>query len=249
MRNSSSLQRTKTPAKIDLESLTLASPEDLEHVRSAPLSRARFALEQAIQLYDARYQQHKQQVEIFGLSSARLSLAYVCLEEGDYHQALDHANWVLDQPTSTANDMDSIRQTVLKKQHATARMYAAEAAANVGDAMASMHFMIGDGKDDVFDRLASDLAGVTIGTAASNPAGKARLAKAQVMVRCSASVASACVGNVPGAKQLAMRAQAMEGACSPSIRGDASLARQVLVYCMLKEGNTGGAVTLLSSGR
>ena len=114
--------------------------------------------------------------------------------------------------------------------------------------MASMKILVGDGKDDAFDRLSSDLGGVTIGMASGNAKAKARLAKAQTMVRCSASAASAALGNVAASKQLAMSAQAMENSYSPSREGT-SQARKALIYCMLREGNHGAALTLLRSAR
>lgn len=63
------------------------------------------------------------------------------------------------------------------------------------------------------DRLASDLAGVTIETAAVSSKGKRRLARAQTLVRASASIVTATLGgphNMTVAKQLAMSAQSME---------------------------------------
>jgi hypothetical protein len=107
-----------------------------------------------------------------------------------------------------------------------------------------MKHLAGDGKKDAIDRLASDLGGVTIEMASSNPKAKVRLAKAQTMVRCSASAAYACLGNPGVAKQFAMSAQAMENSYSVSREG--SSAKKALLYCMLREGNHGAALSLLS---
>merc|ERR1719491_686349 len=108
-----------------------------------------------------------------------------------------------------------------------------------------MRYLEGNGQEDAFDRLASELGGVTIEVASSNSLGKARLARAQSMVRSSASVASAALGNLTTAKQLAMSAQAMEDAYSSS--RERSNARRALFYCMLREGNSGAALSLLKS--
>eukprot|EP00536_Pseudo-nitzschia_multiseries_P009543 jgi/Psemu1/306609/fgenesh1_kg.269_\ len=140
------------------------------------------------------------------------------------------------------------RQIMIKRQTATARMYASEANASLGDPTASMKVLVGDGKDDAFDRLSSDLGGVTLGMASASNKAKARLAKAQTMVRCSGSAASAAVGNLTASKQLANRAQAMENSYSSSREGT-SQARKALIYCMLREGNHGAALTLLRSAR
>jgi hypothetical protein len=115
----------------------------------------------------------------------------------------------------------------------------------LGYSMESMKHLVGDGQKDAIDRLASDLGGVTIEMASSNPKAKARLAKAQTLVRCSASAASACLGNITACKQLALGAQAMENSYSTSREG--SVARRALLYSMLREGNHGAAISLLRS--
>jgi hypothetical protein len=167
-------------------------------------------------------------------------LAYVCLVIKDFSSALAHAEQVLKHQLPESG-MDSARRALLQRQKATASMYASEASCMLGDAVASMKFLVGDGKNDAFDRLASALGGVTIETAAKWPQGKLRLAKAQAMVRCSASAASACMGNLTAAKQLAMSAQAMSR--------EGSYATRALIYCMLREGNRGAVLTLLRSVR
>jgi len=237
--------------KVQLPSL--ASPEDLKDIEQNALARARMALQIALKLFGEE-DTISDEVE---LQSARLSLAYVCLEEKDFKTALEYSMLVLknnnpDQATTNAAAKetvdDSPRATMLKRQAATARMYASEASALLGDPMASMKILVGDGKDDAFDRLSSDLGGVTIGMASTNAKAKSRLAKAQTMVRCSASVASASLGNLPASKQLAMSAQAMENSYMASREGP-SQARKALIYCMLREGNHGAALTLLKSTR
>jgi hypothetical protein len=227
---------------------TLSSPEDLEQVQANPLPRARTALEQALQLFETNDDD-----DSLGRLSAQLSMSYVCLEDADYPTALKYAEMVLQLTKLTTNspeflDGSAVQKTMWQRHEATARMYASEASCALGDAVQSMRYLVGDGKDDAFDRLASDLSGVTIETASSNPKGKARLAKAQAFVRCSASAASAHLGNGAAAKQLAMSAQAMEDAYSPASR-EGSSARRALVYCMLREGNSGAALTLLRSAR
>jgi hypothetical protein len=244
--NLASYDEDPTPAN------SLASPKDLEQVQTNPLPRARLSLERAIALFDQQQQDDKD-----GITSAHLSMSFVCLEDGDYPMALEHAKWVLTSNENNHNsitgeeEVDSVLKATSQRQLATARMYASEASCARGDAVQSMLHLVGDGKADAFDRLASDLAGgVTIETAASNPSAKRRLAKAQTFVRCSASAASAHLGNLPAAKQLAMSAQAMEDAARPVVsRGEGSSARRALVYCLLREGNSGAALTLMRSAR
>mmetsp|Transcript_15193 Transcript_15193/g.24603 ORF Transcript_15193/g.24603 Transcript_15193/m.24603 type:complete len:198 (-) Transcript_15193:92-685(-) len=180
------------------------------------------------------------------LQSARLSLAYVCLEGKDFKEALKYSELVVKSNESEAG-IDSARRIMFKRQQATARMYASEASAMLGDSMASMKYLAGDGQKDAIDRLACDLGGVSLEMAASNPKAKNRLAKAQTMVRCSASAASACLGNLAACKQLALGAQAMENSYSASREG--SIARKALLYCMLREGNHGAALSLIRSAR
>jgi hypothetical protein len=231
----------------------LASPDDMEEVKRNPLARARSSLEKALELYG---DQVNAPMNHMGFQSARLSYAFVCLENKDFRQALLYSELVLNGNTEhTSEDgkesedsvTDSAKRNLVKRQLATARMYAAEASANLGEAMASMKHLVGDGKDDAFDRLASELGGVTIEMAATNAKAKSRLAMAQTMVRCSASAASASLGNVAASKQLAMSAQAMEGSYSATREG--SSARKALIYCMLRDGNQGAALTLLMSAR
>ena len=239
---------SSSASKEDLAS-NLASINDLEQVRLNPLPRAHFALETALRLFE-----EQTEPDDCGLASARLSMSYVSLASLDFQKALEYAKLVIDTKINNlSNNLSKspeagvVRRIMLQRQQATARMYASEASCALGDAMTSMRYLVGDGKDDAFDRLASELGGVTIETAATNPDGKARLAKAQAMVRCSASAAYANLGNLTAARQLATSAQAMEDACSSS--RERSLARRALLYCMLREGNSGAAFTLLRSVR
>jgi hypothetical protein len=220
----------------------LGSSEDLEAVKKKPLGRARVALEMALELFG----ENDSDVDDLPLQSARLSLAYVCLERKEFKEALNYAELVLQGRDSDAG-MDSARRTMFKRQQATAKLYASEANAMLGDSMESMKHLVGDGQNDVIDRLASDLGGVTLEMASGNPKAKARLARAQTMVRCSASAASACLGNLTACKQLALGAQAMENSYSASREGSA--ARKALLYCMLREGNHSAALSLLRSAR
>ncbi len=230
----------------------LASPEDLASIRENSVMRAKMALKMALQLFG----ENGTNSDELELQSARLSFAYVCLEDKDFKTALEYSMMVLNNSKATASNAtmededpaESARQTMIKRQAATARMYASEASASLGDPMASMKILVGDGKDDAFDRLSSDLGGVTIGMASANNKAKSRLAKAQTMVRCSASAASASLGNLTASKQLAMSAQAMENSYMASREGP-SQARKALIYCMLREGNDGAALTLLRSAR
>jgi len=230
----------------------LASAEDLESIRDNALMRARMALKMALVLFG---EDGTNSAEL-ELQSARLSFAYVCLEDKDFKTALEYSMMVLNNSNTGAmktsaeeeDPTEAARQTMTKQQTATARMYASEANASLGDPMASMKILVGDGKDDAFDRLSSDLGGVTIGMASANNKAKSKLAKAQTMVRCSASAASASLGNLTASKQLAMSAQAMENSYMASREGP-SQARKALIYCMLREGNHGAALTLLRSAR
>jgi hypothetical protein len=224
---------------------TLGSPEDLDEVRTKPIVRARLALEVAIELYA----EEDEQVYDLTIQSTRLSLAYVYLEMRDYRGAFRYADRTLRSLGYFQNDsdMDTAKKFMLSRQEATARMYASEACAMLGKSSESMKYLAGDGQKGAIDRLASDLAGVTFEMAANDPKAKARLAKAQTMVRCSASAASAALGNLSASKQLALSAQAMEN--SYSISREHSSARRAVLYSMLREGNHGAALSLLRSAR
>ena len=221
--------------------------DDLAQVKKDPLVRAHTCLETSLHLLE---QEKSASVDTHALTSTRLALSYVSLELRDFSRALKMARLVIDEASVKADSISSDskaepRNSGELRKIATARMYASEAACAMGDAPAGMRFLVGDGQDDAFDRLASELGGVTMKAAATNIKGKARLARAQSMVRSSASAASAVLGNIGPAKQLAMSAQAMEDAYSSSREG--STARRALVYCMLREGNCGAALSLLKS--
>ena len=102
---------------------SLVSPKDLEQVKANPLPRARASFEQALRLFLLEEEEKEEDVgtdsnnnnnnnkeemavDEFGLVSARLSMAYVCLELRDYQTALDYAKLVLK-----------------KKKHATTTYY------------------------------------------------------------------------------------------------------------------------------
>lgn len=229
--------------EVEEESAEATKSDDLRQIKKAPLMRAQTCLETSLHLLE-----NGTPVDIHALTSAQLALAYVSLELRDFSRALKMAKLVIDGvgTTTTEEKPDSaapaekkdVKKTRVElRKIATARMYASEAACAMGDAPSGMRFLVGDGQGDAFDRLASELGGVTIKAAATNVKGKARLARAQSMVRSSASAASAVLGNLGPAKQLAMSAQAMEDAYSSSREG--STARRALVYCMLREGNNG----------
>lgn len=228
--------------KVEAEAVAalLATPEDLEQVKRSPLLRARASLEQALQMPD--------KLSAVDMTAARLTLSYVHLAFHEYTEALKMAQLVLDSQT-LPETADSVTIRTHKRRLATARMYAAEASCLSGDSTAAMKFLVGDGQDDAFDRLASDLSGVTLEMAASNPGGtgKRRLARAQTVVRSSASAITADMGNLTAAKQLAMSAQAMEDAYASN--RERSVARRALIYTLLREGHEGPALSLLRSLR
>jgi hypothetical protein len=220
----------------------LGSPEDFEQVKRNPLLRARASLEYVIQNGD--------KVESDALMSARLSISYVYLAFGEHSRALDMARTVLAAMETVivndSNESDTVRR-LHKRQVANARMYAAEASCALGKMVDAMAFLVGDGKDDAFDRLASDLSGVTFETASTSDQAKRRLAKAQTMVRSSACAVTAAMGNNRAAKQLAHSANAMEDAYSSN--RERSSARRALIYTLLREGNQSSALTMLLSLR
>ena len=214
----------------------IASKEDLEQIIRFPELRARYCLEKVIGFNPDEPI----------LVSARLSLAFTLLAFREYRKVLELSRQVIEAKEPSASQED-IALRVHKRRVATARLYAAEASCALGEAAEARNFLLGDGKGDAIDRLASDLGGVTQETAAANGKGKRRLARAQTMVRSSASAATAAMGNSTAAKQLAMQAQAMEDAYESN--REKSSARRALVYCLLREGNHSAALSLLQSMR
>jgi len=249
----------------------LGSQADMEQLAYNPLPRAKMAFETVLHLMNHVVNEEGSHPFVVVPSttktvvssterltelSAKVSLSYICLEMKDYVNALEYARQALEEDDEEGDDddgggrrrdeilstLDTAGQTLWKRQQASARMYASEAACGLGDATSSIKYLVGDGKNDAFDRLAVELGGVSLEVASRDTTnGKNRLAKAQAMVRSSASAASACLGNVSAAKQLAMSAQAMSR--------EGSYATRALVYCLLQEGNRTAALKLLTSAR
>lgn len=240
----------------------LGSSQDIEQLEQNPLPRAKECLQQCLLLLSGNKTKRNKRQDLV-LLSARLSMSYIFLNERNYPKALEYADLVLNSSgiqnnvvTVTASDDSdnssaTIVQSTIQRQLATARMYASEASCAMGDMARSMSYLLAEnGSNDAIDKLASNLAGVTLEVASNHPQGKARLAKAQAMVRCNASAVTANLNHLAPAKQLAMSAQAMEGAyMSSSSGGEESYAKRVLIYCMLREGNSEAALTLLRSTR
>lgn len=216
----------------------LATSEDFEQVQRNPMLRARVTLEHVMK--------KEAVLTPAELTSVRLTLAYVYLSFKEYSKALRLAKLELEFKESSEME-DEVTRSARNRRRATARMYAAEASCALGESMDAMKFLVGDGQDDAFDRLASDLSGVTIETAASNGKGKRRLARAQSVVRSSASAVTAAMGNLTAAKQLAMSAQAMEDVFASN--RERSTARRALIYTLLRGGHHGPALSLLRSLR
>eukprot|EP00980_Cylindrotheca_fusiformis_P011289 scaffold2598_cov136-Cylindrotheca_fusiformis.AAC.4 len=258
----------------------LGSPQDIEQVHSNPLPRAKSCLKHCLDIITntntTNNKTSMMQRDKLVMSSAKLSMSYVCLEQREYKESLKYAQQVLEMakpmlaPNQTDEDGDDadictsvengpskqIIESTIQRQVATARMYGTEASCALGDPTTGMSILVGD-DEGFIDRLASGLAGVTLEEAATNPEGKARLAKAQAIVRCNASIVSAELNQMGAAKQLAMSAQAMEGVYhntnntskKGSSSSDMAYAKRALIYCMLREGNSSAALQILRSVR
>jgi hypothetical protein len=192
-------------------------------------------------------------IESNALTSARLTLTYVYLVQEEYRRArflaetvVEYMKTIVAQDEINRNTESQVVRRLHRKQLAHGRMYAAEACCALGDMSAAIAYLVGDGKDDAFDRLASDLSGVTLEAAAANEAAKRKLAHAQSMVSSSASAVTAAMGNHRVAKQLAHSARAMEGDMFESNR-EKSSARRALIYALLCEGSQSSALTMLFS--
>jgi hypothetical protein len=233
----------------------VGSPQDIEQLQANPLPRARACLTHCIELVTSK--PTKTQRDGLVVLSARLSMSYICLEQREYDATLKYAGSVLqiasallvaNRKNSEDGPSKTVIESTIQRQVATSRLYGAEASCAMGDASSSMTILVGE-DDEFIDRLASDLAGVTLEDAANYPDGKARLAKAQAMVRCNASIVSARLDELETAKQFAVSAQAMEGAyqSTTSKKEEPSYAKRALVYCVLRDGNSSEALKLLRS--
>lgn len=233
------------PAPDHLLSENLGSKEDIHQTKTHPLLRATYCLEITLRLLDGADDSDC-------LQAARCSLAFVCLEKENYQDALKFAKLIL-EGTSIAGS-SNLRSRVRNKRLAAARLYGCEASCALGDTDSALRFLAGDRQDDsALDRLAVDLAGVTMesgrGGGTISEQAKARLRRAQQLVRTSASATSAQMNRLGAAKQLAMSAISLEDNLSVGDGGARSSARKALLYCMLCEGNREGTLAVLRSSR
>ena len=185
------------------------------------------------------------------LESARCSQAFVKLEMNEYKQALIISKLVL-MDAAHGSRGTGLHTVMHKRRQATASLYACEASCALGDTRSALKFLTGEKQDEAaLDRLAMDLAGVSdLAAAANSTTVKSRYKRAQAIVRTSASAASASMGALGAAKNLAMSAISLEDDRSLlSTDANRSSARKALLYCMLREGNRDGALAVLRSSR
>jgi hypothetical protein len=239
----------------------LGSKEDMDYVAEYPLQQASFCLDKVMKLLrDASIGASDIKMDRDCLESARCTQAYVMLELKEYKQAVFLAKLLL-MDTATRKETSGLHSIMHKRRKATASMYGCEACCALGDAVGALKFLTGEKEEDsVLDRLAVDLAGVGTNSYLTAPGNvpaeteerrKARIKQAQAMVRTSASAATAAMGRLGTAKQLAMSAISLEdNVASPSSNDDnRTSARKALLYCMLREGNRDGALAVLRSSR
>ena len=215
----------------------LGSEDDFQQVRRNPLLRALASLKTVLSWSE---------LDDDLVQATHMSLAYVHLARQDYPSALHHSQQVAGQTSDARILGDEIRQTTMSRRVAISRMYAAEASCGLGDVENAMKYVHVD-EGESLDLLASEISGVTIDMASESGAKKYRLAEAQSLVRSSASVITAAMGDVRLAKKLAMSAQAMGDATSRD--RERSSAHRALVYSLLRAGNSVAALKLLHAMR
>jgi hypothetical protein len=235
---------------------TLGSKEDMEYCNKYPLQQASFCLDRVMKLLrDASIGSPGLKMDRDCLESARCAQAYVMLELKEYKQALFLAKLLL-MDAATRKETSGLHNLMHKRRKATASMYGCEACCALGDAAGALKFLTGENEDDsTLDRLAADLAGVgtlhtpNIVNSKEITDRLKRVKIAQAMVRTSASAATAAMGRLGTAKKLAMSAISLEDEVELSEAASYFSARKALLYCMLKEGNRDGALSVLRSSR
>jgi len=236
------------------------SQEDLEYVAKFPLQQASFCLDKVMKLLrDASIGALGIEMDHDCLESARCAQAYVMLELKEYKQALFLSKLLL-MDGATKKETSGLHHIMHKRRRATASMYGCEACCALGDAVGALKFLTGEKEEDaVIDRLAMDLAGIgtksyldvpTTVQSETKDRRKVRIKQAQAMVRTSASAATAAIGRLGTAKQLAVSAISLEeSAGAPLCESNRTSPRKALLYCMLREGNNDGALAVLRSSR
>jgi len=203
----------------------IGSRSDIEQVQRVPLLRAQGCLEYVLQL---------KAVDKTSLASARVSLAYVKLCMRDNGGALNAARAVIESVSVT----DSVH---MKRLLSTARMYAAEAACEMGNFSDAKAFLLHTGGTESLDLIASDLNDNTT----ANGASSNDLAEAQAAVRAFASVIAAAQGDPLGAKKFVSSTSTVD---SPIESKQASI-RRALMYSLMRDGHQSSALSLFLSLR
>jgi hypothetical protein len=221
----------------------LASPEDIAQVQRNPLVRARTCIEFALQ--------SEAKLNNVQLMSSRLGLAYIYLAFGNHQRAIDMCQIVFGM-SEPLEEIDSIATRLYRRQIATARLYAAEAACALGQPRKSLLFLTGaSGNCDDCDvnGLAISLSGVSIELVSTNEKARQLFEKAQTIVQSStiALASNDCDSNAQAAKELADKVQS-EDDWYP-MDSEKSSACLVLVYSMLRAGEQSSALALLMSMR
>ena len=248
----------------------IASEEDFREVSTNPLPRASFCLYRALYLSNSNLAQNAGEpdaqsstieqscnIDGDGFESALLSLAYVKLELMDPIGALEMCKLILGSnffPQCDVDGQDS--HTVLsRRRHAIARLYLCEALCLLGDANDAINVLFGDrhDNDETLQRLAEDFAMDATSKATKydkkqvNSSLPSRIDDARDIVHATASGLFSSLENVEKAKQYASHVK-NTNVMEESRLNYSSFERQVLLYCLLKENDTEGAVALLHSG-
>jgi hypothetical protein len=215
----------------------LASSEDMAQVRRSPLVRARVCIEIALQ--------SESKLNHTQLIASRLGLAFIYLSFGYHQRALDMCQLIFGMSSPLFGD-DTITSRLYRRQLATARLYASEAACALGQPGKSMLYLtVGSLDESDLDGLVRSLSGVSLD--ATSDKAKRQLERAQAIVRSLTVVLSSNSNDTysQSARQLVAKVRSEEEWHSMDI--EKSSACLALVYSLLRAGEQSPALGLLMS--
>lgn len=217
----------------------LGSEEDILQLLRAPLQRALFCLSNALHLctFNSKDQDQNEGVIMHDNEEAiRILVAYVRLELGDPVVALNMAKSVL--LNRSHNDPPTAIST---KRKALAKLYACEALCCIGNAPAALQMILKSNMDSISDSEQRDPPADPLEKLVDDMSWRMDKCDARALVNVALGATFAVNGDLGKAENHAKVALAVN---LKSVK-----ARNALLFCLLRRGDTVGALNILRMAR
>ena len=219
---------------MNLMSAVLGSDEDISQVQHAPLQRALFCLKNALNLYKLQFT-NMDKADANLEETIRTTLAYIYLELGDAVSVLDISRPILSR---RLNSVSTSRAS--SKRIGLLRLYACEASCLLGKPTEALNWlMLSTIEEDDSQQPKEDICleklTESIKSCPKRPCDNINSEQAATIVYAAACATYATNGMIDLAEHYARKA--FEKGSRQSI--------DALLYCLLKRGNTEGALKVL----